>query len=84
MVVVFICLINFKLCITEIHDQFVGTRADRVRNVLFPDSNMMDDGMQQPIPSTQFDQNPTSVQKLAQPSQMLKQAVVNLINYQVY
>ena len=65
----------------------MGTRADRVRNVLFPDSNMMDDGMQQqpqqPIPNTQFDQNPTSVQKLAQPSQMLKQAVVNLINYQV-
>lgn len=70
----------------QVHDQFMGTRADRVRNVLFPDSNMMDDGMQQqpqqPIPNTQFDQSPTSVQKLAQPSQMLKQAVVNLINYQ--
>jgi len=45
---------------------------------------MMDDGSMQPIPSTQFDPaTATSVQRLAQPSRMLKQAVVNLINYQV-
>jgi len=35
------------------------------------------------IPTTQFDANqPTAVQRLAEPSQMLKHAVVNLINYQ--
>ena len=35
------------------------------------------------IPSTQFDGQATAVQRLAEPSQMLKHAVVNLINYQV-
>lgn len=36
------------------------------------------------IPSTQFDSaSSTAVQRLAEPSLMLKQAVVNLINYQV-
>lgn len=35
------------------------------------------------IPSTQFDTtNQTAVQRLSEPSQMLKHAVVNLINYQ--
>ena len=35
------------------------------------------------IPSTQLDPSqPTAVQRLAEPSQMLKHAVVNLINYQ--
>uniref|UniRef100_H2YLQ4 Beta-catenin n=2 Tax=Ciona savignyi TaxID=51511 RepID=H2YLQ4_CIOSA len=65
--------------VDQIHDQFVRTRADRVRDVLFPET--MDDGTQ--IPSTQFDDGTTtSVQRLAEPSQQLKKAVVNLINYQ--
>ena len=47
---------------------------------MFPET--LEEGAQ--IPSTQYDpNNPTAVQRLAQPSQMLKQAVVNLINYQV-
>lgn len=46
---------------------------------MFPET--LDEGMQ--IPSTQFDAaHPTNVQRLAEPSQMLKHAVVNLINYQ--
>ncbi|CAK8674932.1 catenin beta-1-like [Clavelina lepadiformis] len=66
----------------QIHDQFVRTRADRVRDVLFPET-MPEDGSMAPIPSTQFDQTvSTSVQRLAEPSQMLKKAVVNLIHYQ--
>lgn len=55
------------------------TRAQRVRAAMFPET--LDEGMQ--IASTQFDSaHPTNVQRLAEPSQMLKHAVVNLINYQ--
>lgn len=55
------------------------TRAQRVRAAMFPET--LDEGMQ--LPSTQFDgAHPTNVQRLAEPSQMLKHAVVNLINYQ--
>ena len=61
----------------------MGSRADRVRQVLFPET-MQEEGNMHPIPNTQYDQKvPTSVQRLAQPSQMLKSAVVNLIHYQV-
>lgn len=67
----------------EIQDQFMQTRSDRVREVLFPETLPSDQNMQ-PIPNTQFDPKvSTSVQRLAQPSQMLKNAVVNLIHYQV-
>lgn len=46
---------------------------------MFPET--LEEGVQ--IPSTQYDAtNPTNVQRLAEPSQMLKHAVVNLINYQ--
>merc|ERR1719230_477415 len=55
------------------------TRSQRVRAAMFPET--LDEGI--PIPQTNFDPNqPTAVQRLAEPSQMLKQAVVNLINYQ--
>ena len=48
---------------------------------MFPET--MEEGMA--IPSTQMHPDqPTAVQRLAEPSQMLKHAVVNLINYQVY
>ena len=47
---------------------------------MFPET--LEEGIE--IPSTQFDQaQPTAVQRLSEPSQMLKHAVVNLINYQV-
>jgi len=63
----------------EMNDQFVSSRSQRIRAAMFPET--LEEGAQ--IPSTQYDpNNPTAVQRLAQPSQMLKQAVVNLINYQ--
>lgn len=63
----------------DIDGQYAMTRAQRVRAAMFPET--LDEGMQ--IPSTQFDAaHPTNVQRLAEPSQMLKHAVVNLINYQ--
>lgn len=63
----------------QVVDELNQTRSQRVRTAMFPET--MDEGME--IPSTQFDPNQaTSVQRLAEPSQMLKHAVVNLINYQ--
>uniref|UniRef100_A0A8C6FG58 Catenin beta-1 n=1 Tax=Moschus moschiferus TaxID=68415 RepID=A0A8C6FG58_MOSMO len=65
--------------VADIDGQYAVTRAQRVRAAMFPET--LDEGMQ--IPSTQFDAaHPTNVQCLAEPSQMLKHAVVNLINYQ--
>uniref|UniRef100_A0A8C8E3G2 Catenin beta 1 n=1 Tax=Oryzias sinensis TaxID=183150 RepID=A0A8C8E3G2_9TELE len=58
---------------------YAMTRAQRVRAAMFPET--LEEGLQ--IPPTQLDAaHPTAVQRLAEPSQMLKHAVVNLINYQ--
>ena len=61
------------------NQQLSQTRSQRVRAAMFPET--LEEGVQ--IPSTQIhpDQQ-TAVQRLAEPSQMLKHAVVNLINYQ--
>ncbi|KAL7989956.1 hypothetical protein Chor_012623 [Crotalus horridus] len=65
--------------VADTEGQYAMTRAQRVRAAMFPET--LDEGMQ--IPSTQFDAaHPTNVERLAEPSQMLKHAVVNLINYQ--
>lgn len=62
-----------------VHDQFVSTRSQRIKQAMFPETLAEGEG----IPSTQFDStSATAVQRLAEPSLMLKQAVVNLINYQ--
>uniref|UniRef100_A0A8C6KA76 Junction plakoglobin a n=1 Tax=Nothobranchius furzeri TaxID=105023 RepID=A0A8C6KA76_NOTFU len=60
-------------------EQYTMTRATRVRAALFPES--LEDGAT--ILSTQTDPSQmTNVQKLAEPSQMLKNAIIHLINYQ--
>ncbi len=75
----FSCLANHKLPLLDLDGQYAMTRAQRVRAAMFPET--LDEGMQ--ITSTQFESaHPTNVQRLAEPSQMLKHAVVNLINYQ--
>ena len=62
------------------NQQLNQTRSQRVRAAMFPET--LEEGVQ--IPSTQIHPDqPTAVQRLAEPSQMLKHAVVNLINYQV-
>lgn len=62
------------------NSQLSQTRSQRVRAAMFPET--LEEGIE--IPSTQFDTaQPTAVQRLTEPSQMLKHAVVNLINYQV-
>ena len=74
---------NFQTGIKEEFDemqhQLSQTRSERVRAAMFPET--LDEGME--IPSTQLEPSqPTAVQRLAEPSQMLKTAVVNLIHYQ--
>lgn len=55
------------------------TRAQRVRAAMFPET--MVEGTT--ILSTQLDSSQqTNVQKLAEPSQLLKTAIIHLINYQ--
>nr|CAI5867220.1 unnamed protein product [Callosobruchus analis] len=65
--------------VDEMNNQLNQTRSQRVRAAMFPET--LEEGIE--IPSTQFDpSHQTAVQRLAEPSQMLKHAVVNLINYQ--
>lgn len=65
--------------VDDMNAQLNQTRAQRVRAAMFPET--VDDGMN--IPSTQFNpQQATAVQRLAEPSQMLKHAIANLVNYQ--
>ena len=62
------------------HAQLNQRRSQRILAAMFPET--FDEGME--IPTTRFVANqPTAVQCLAEPSQMLQHAVVNLINYQV-
>ncbi|XP_053491490.1 junction plakoglobin a isoform X2 [Ictalurus furcatus] len=59
--------------------ELILTRTQRVRQAMFPET--MQEGVT--IVSTQLDSSQqTNVQRLAEPSQMLKTAIVHLINYQ--
>ncbi|XP_058802817.1 armadillo segment polarity protein-like isoform X2 [Phymastichus coffea] len=65
--------------VDDMNQQLSHTRSQRVRAAMFPET--LEEGIE--IPSTQFDTaQPTAVQRLSEPSQMLKHAVVNLINFQ--
>jgi catenin beta 1 len=52
------------------------SRTDRVRAAMFPET------VPQPSVSMPMASQPTTVQRLAEPSQMLKTAVMNLVHYQ--
>lgn len=74
---------TFTTTVTEnpadLESQYTMTRAQRVRAAMFPET--MEGGTT--ILSTQLDSSQqTNVQKLAEPSQMLKTAIIHLINYQ--
>ncbi|XP_026215763.1 junction plakoglobin a [Anabas testudineus] len=59
--------------------KYAMTRAQRVRAAMFPET--LEEGTT--ILSTQTDSSQmTNVQRLAEPSQMLKTAIIHLINYQ--
>ncbi|XP_062868676.1 junction plakoglobin a [Trichomycterus rosablanca] len=58
---------------------YTMTRANRVREAMFPETMMGETTLL----STQLDPSQlTNVQKLAEPSQLLKTAIMHLINYQ--
>ncbi|KAM7418699.1 hypothetical protein PAMA_016028 [Pampus argenteus] len=63
----------------DLDSQYTMTRAQRVRAAMFPET--LAEGTT--ILSTQTDSTQmTNVQRLAEPSQMLKTAIIHLINYQ--
>lgn len=63
----------------DLDTQFTMTRAQRVRAAMYPET--LEEGTK--ILSTQTDPSQmTNVQRLAEPSQMLKTAIIHLINYQ--
>jgi hypothetical protein len=71
--------------IDSMNAQLSSTRAQRIRAAIFPETleDRGSDGLSSiPIPSTQFvNGQPTAVQKLSEPSQLLKNAVIDIINY---
>lgn len=75
-------LFNCNFCLTvtisaSANEQIVQGRPDRIRMTMFPE-----DGMD--VPSTQMMRNqPTSLQRLSQPAQILKAIVSGLATYQV-
>lgn len=63
----------------DMEDPFTITRTQRIRAAMFPET--LEEGTT--ILSTQTDPSQmTNIQRLAEPSQMLKTAIVHLINYQ--
>ncbi|CAF0717653.1 unnamed protein product [Adineta steineri] len=70
--------------IESMNVQLSSTRAQRIRAAIFPETleDGASNGLSTPIPSTQFvNGQPTAVQKLSEPSQLLKNAVIDIINY---
>lgn len=60
-------------------EQIVQGRPDRIRMTMFPD-----DGPGMEVPSTQMMRNqPTNLQRLSQPAQILKAIISGLATYQV-
>ena len=70
--------------IDSMNAQLSSTRAQRIRAAIFPETleDGASDGLSMTIPSTQFaNGQSTAVQKLSEPSQLLKNAVIDIINY---
>ncbi|CAF3386211.1 unnamed protein product [Rotaria sp. Silwood1] len=70
--------------IDSMNAQLSSTRAQRIRAAIFPETleDGVADGLSLSMPSTQFvNGQPTAVQKLSEPSQLLKNAVIDIINY---
>ncbi|KAM4691511.1 junction plakoglobin [Rhinophrynus dorsalis] len=64
--------------VPDMESQLAMTRAQRVRAAMYPET--VEDRSY--LLTTQIDGQQTNVQKLAEPSQMLKSAIIHLINYQ--
>ncbi|KAK5884251.1 hypothetical protein CesoFtcFv8_018091 [Champsocephalus esox] len=64
---------------TDLDSQFSLTRAQRVRAAMFPET-LVEGEAAMPVQSDHSQQS--NVQRLAEPSHLLKNAIVHLINYQ--
>ncbi|XP_067281995.1 junction plakoglobin [Pseudorasbora parva] len=64
---------------TDVDAQYSLTRAQRVRAAMFPETLVEGETV---LPTQSNPDQPTNVQRLAEPSQLLKTAIVHLINYQ--
>lgn len=62
----------------DLESQLAMTRAQRIRAAMYPET-VEDRSL---LINTQVEGQQTNVQRLAEPSQMLKSAIVHLINYQ--
>uniref|UniRef100_A0A8B9HQQ1 Junction plakoglobin n=1 Tax=Astyanax mexicanus TaxID=7994 RepID=A0A8B9HQQ1_ASTMX len=65
--------------LSDMDGQYTLTRAQRVRAAMFPETLVEGES---PLPTQTDPDQPTNVQRLAEPSQLLKTAIVHLINYQ--
>lgn len=74
----YFCL-SLLLLVTDLDAQFSLTRAQRVRAAMFPET-LVEGEAAMPVQSDPSQQS--NVQRLAEPSQLLKTAIVHLINYQ--
>ncbi len=66
------------LC-SDIEAQYNLTRAQRVRAAMFPETLVEGETV---LTTQSNPDQPTNVQRLAEPSHLLKTAIVHLINYQ--
>ncbi len=66
------------LC-SDIEAQYSLTRAQRVRAAMFPETLVEGETV---LTAQSNPDQPTNVQRLAEPSHLLKTAIVHLINYQ--
>lgn len=74
---------NYQTLKESNYSQMIQTRSQRVRAAMFPETleDIGSDTTEQQTPSKVLNGRPTAIQRLAGPSQMLKTAIVDLINY---
>lgn len=72
-------LLSISMSLLDLDSQYSLTRAQRVRAAMFPETLVEGEAALpvQPDPTQQ-----SNVQRLTEPSQLLKTAIVHLINYQ--
>lgn len=72
-------LLSISMSLLDLDSQYSLTRAQRVRAAMFPETLVEGEAAMpvQPDPTQQ-----SNVQRLAEPSHLLKTAIVHLINYQ--
>jgi len=71
--------LSFSSSPSDLDNQYSLTRAQRVRAAMFPET-LVEGEEAMPVQSDPSQQS--NVQRLAEPSQLLKTAIVHLINYQ--